>query len=91
MINEAEESTLLAELRGLTANVLGLDEELIAYEANFVDDLGVDSLLALELMVNLEREYKLKLTEEDLREMTCLRSVHESLLRRLHANQFSNN
>jgi acyl carrier protein len=80
-----EENEFVTGLRTLVANVLDVDEDLLAADTHFVDDLGVDSLMALELMVALEKEYKLKLTEENLREMTCLRKVHNLLLERLAA------
>ena len=86
MSSPVVENEFLAELRGLVADVLDLDEEVITLDANFVDDLGVDSLMALELMVTLEREYQLTLTEEDLREMVCLRNLSDFLVERINLN-----
>lgn len=80
------ESDRLSELREIIAQVLDVDEELIGYETHFVNDLGVDSLMALEVMVTLERKYKIKMTEEDLKRITCLRDVHELLLSRLESS-----
>jgi acyl carrier protein len=91
MNNQVKESEFLVKLRELIADVLDVNGELLTdQDTKFVDDLGVDSLMALELMVTLEREYKLKLTEEDLRQMTCLRDVHDLLLNRLNSDEFSN-
>jgi acyl carrier protein len=80
------EDNLLAELREIIANVLDVDEELIDYETHFVNDLGVDSLMALEVMVTLERKYKIRMSEEDLKRISCLRDAHELLLSRLQAS-----
>ncbi len=82
---QPEESTLVAELRTLLADVVDVDEELMGYETHFINDLGVDSLMALEVMVTLERKYQVKLSEGDLQKMTCLREVHELLVDRLEA------
>jgi acyl carrier protein len=67
------------ELRRTIAEVLDRDEETIGYETRFIEDLGVDSLMALEVLVSLESRYHVKLGEEELKRLTCLRSVHELL------------
>ena len=42
-----------------------------------MEDLGVDSLMALEIMVGLEKRYRIKLAEKELAQITCLRNVWE--------------
>ncbi|MBO8162755.1 MAG: acyl carrier protein [Brevibacillus sp.] len=49
-----------------------LDEA--ALDESFVD-LGVDSLMALQLAVHLEREYGVRLSEEELAQMQNLRDI----------------
>lgn len=68
---------LFIELRALLADVLDVDETLIDPDTHFINDLGVDSLMALEVMVSLERKYKVKLTEDDLKQMSSLQRVYE--------------
>ncbi len=84
MDQQVMESDLLIELREIIVNVLDVDDELVGYETHFVNDLGVDSLMALEVMVTLERKYKIKMSEEDLKRISCLRDAHELLLSRLN-------
>ena len=67
------------ELRKLVADVLDRDEGSIGYETHFLNDLEVDSLMALEVLVTLENRYQVKLGEDELKQLTCLRSVHELL------------
>jgi len=67
------------ELRKLVADVLDRDEASIGYETHFLNELQVDSLMALEVLVTLERRYQVKLGEDELKQLTCLRSVHELL------------
>ncbi|UED85082.1 acyl carrier protein [Streptomyces profundus] len=64
-----------AELRALVAQVLDLDEEVITDEAHFIEDLGVDSLLALELAVAMEREYEIKIESTEIAQVTSLRDI----------------
>ncbi|KUJ66206.1 polyketide-8 synthase acyl carrier protein [Streptomyces albus subsp. albus] len=74
----AETPTLdIDELRTVVADVLDVDEEELTDEADFVEDLGVDSLMALEVMVVLEKKYSIKLGEEELKKITCLRTAYD--------------
>ncbi|MFC0602041.1 acyl carrier protein [Streptomyces palmae] len=74
----AETTTLdIDELRTVVADVLDVDEAEITNEADFIEDLGVDSLMALEIMVVLERKYSIKLDEEQLKKITCLQAAYD--------------
>ncbi|MGW3957057.1 acyl carrier protein [Streptomyces sp. NPDC004752] len=75
------------ELRTLVAEVLDVDVAEITDEARFVDDLEVDSLMALEVVVVLEKKYGIKLPESDLKQIVTLHSAYELLLSRSAAVQ----
>ncbi len=75
-----EEARVPAELRALVAEVMDVEADSFDDEAHFMEDLGVDSLMAMEIMVALEKRYRVKFTEPELRRITCLRNVHELLL-----------
>ncbi|MGW0783132.1 acyl carrier protein [Streptomyces sp. NPDC002913] len=68
------------ELRDVIADVLDIPAEMITDDAHFADDLEVDSLMALELMVILERTYSVKLEESRLKEVTSLARAHALLV-----------
>jgi acyl carrier protein len=65
------------ELRGFVADVLDLDPESVTDDAHFVAELGVDSLKALEVLVALERKYQIKISEDEVRDMTTFAEVRE--------------
>ena len=44
---------------------LGVNESEVTPEAKFVDDLGADSLDLVELVMALEEEYNLEISDED--------------------------
>lgn len=67
------------DLRTTIADTLDVDVEALTDDANFMDDLGIDSLMALEVMVVLERKYKIKLQESQLKDITCLNSAYALL------------
>ncbi|GAA2367373.1 MULTISPECIES: acyl carrier protein [Streptomyces] len=73
----------LEELRAFVADVLDVEEEDVTDDADFVKELGVDSLMALEVMVVLEKKYSVKLREQEMKEITCLRNVHDLLASKL--------
>ncbi|MFB7307322.1 acyl carrier protein [Streptomyces sp. NPDC056192] len=63
------------ELRSLVADALELPVEEVTDEAHFVDDLQVDSLMALEIVVNLEKKYGIKVAESDFKQVSNLLQV----------------
>lgn len=75
------------ELRAVVAQVLDVDESEITDDAKFVDDLEVDSLMALEIVVVLEKKYGIKLPESELKQIVTLQSAYDLLLGKLDAAQ----
>ncbi|ANZ39748.1 polyketide-8 synthase acyl carrier protein [Lentzea guizhouensis] len=71
------------ELRVIVADVLDVDADLVTDDAHFGDDLGADSLLALEVMVILEKRYEVKLAESELMELTSLQKVYDLLQQKI--------
>ncbi|WP_326767586.1 acyl carrier protein [Streptomyces sp. NBC_01591] len=66
----------LEQLRALIAEVLDVEVADIGDDTDFIDDLEIDSLMALEVVVVLEKRYQVKLREEELKQVTCLRAAH---------------
>ncbi|GAA0419190.1 acyl carrier protein [Streptomyces luteireticuli] len=75
----------LEHLRTTIAEVLELDPEEVTDDARYVEDLGVDSLLALEMQIALEEQYGVQLTEADLGEATSLRATYDLVMRKTMA------
>ncbi|MFE0106745.1 acyl carrier protein [Streptomyces sp. NPDC059009] len=67
------------DLRTLVAQVLDVDVDEVTDDAKFVDDLEVDSLMALEVVVVLEKKYGIKLPESELKQIVTLQSAYELL------------
>ncbi|WP_155057965.1 acyl carrier protein [Streptomyces blattellae] len=66
----------MEQLRALIAEVLDLDVAEVTDDAEYVKELGVDSLLALEMQLALEQRYGVSITEEELRGAKSLRMTH---------------
>lgn len=65
------------EVRALIAYILEKDPEQINPETRFVEDLGMDSMTALEILAAIERKYQIKIPEEELTKITNLNQVLE--------------
>ena len=53
------------KVKGIIVEQLGVDEAEVKKEAKFVDDLGADSLDTVELVMALEEEFNLEISDED--------------------------
>ena len=53
------------KVRGIIVEQLGVDAEEVVATASFVDDLGADSLDTVELVMALEEEFHLEISDED--------------------------
>lgn len=53
------------KVKEIIVEQLGVDEEEVALQASFVDDLGADSLDIVELVMALEEEFDLEIPDED--------------------------
>ena len=69
-------------LREIIAEVSEVDE--IPDDTSF-EDLGIDSMMAIEIVAEVERTYKLSIPEDELTEMTNFTRVYELVRRKLHA------
>ena len=52
-------------IRALVADKLGVEKAQVTREASFVDDLGADSLDTVELVLALEDEFNLDISDDD--------------------------
>ncbi|MEM7449428.1 MAG: acyl carrier protein [Myxococcota bacterium] len=75
-----EIKTKLAEI---IAEVAEIDE---VPETTPFADLGIDSMMAIEIVAEVERQYKISIAEEELAELTDLAKVHARVLKSLDQN-----
>ena len=65
------------EVRELLAEILETEPEKIKGDANFVKDLGMDSMMALEMLAAIEKKYRIVIPEESLARFTSLNHTVE--------------
>ena len=66
---------MLAQIKKMVADNLGVEESKITENASFKDDLGADSLDLFELTMALEDEYGIEIPSEDLEQIQTVGDV----------------
>jgi acyl carrier protein len=63
---------ILAKLRPIIAEQLGVDEADVKEDASFTEDLNADSLDLVELIMSLEEQFHLQISDEDAEKITTV-------------------
>lgn len=71
-------------LQSIIAGVLGVDEESITPDKSFEDDLGADSLDRVEIIMQIEDELDVEISEEEAMNITTVESAFEAIKRALN-------
>ncbi len=70
-------TTIEQEVKALIADIIEMDPNEIDPDASLVEDLGMDSMMALEILAGIEKKYKIKLPEEELPKITTVNRAVE--------------
>lgn len=65
------------KVKHIIVEQLGVDEVEVKPEAKFVDDLGADSLDVVELIMALEEEFGLEISDEDAEKLVSVQQAIE--------------
>ena len=63
------------KIKAITSEQLGIDDSQITEDAKFVEDLGADSLDTVELVMALEEEFSLDISDEEAEKLTTMGKV----------------
>jgi acyl carrier protein len=72
--------TLKDELRQIITEVTEVEE--IPEDTSFAD-LGIDSMMAIEIVADVEKNYDVTIAEEELEELVNLRAVYDKVQAKL--------
>ncbi len=59
----------------IIAEQLGLDKDEIQPEASFIDDLGADSLDIVEMIMTIEDEFDVEISDEDAEKIATVQDA----------------
>ena len=69
-----------SRIRELVAEVLEVEPQELKENAQFVKDLGMDSMMALEILAGIEKRFKIVIPEEKLGQFTDVNKTTEIVL-----------
>ena len=76
-------ATVSERLKKIIVDQLGVDESEVVPSASFIDDLNADSLDLVELIMSLEEEFKLQISDEDAEKITTVQEAEDYIEERL--------
>lgn len=63
------------KIKKMISEKLGVDLSEVVPEASFVDDLGADSLDLVELVMSMEEEFDVDISDEDAEKITTVKDA----------------
>jgi acyl carrier protein len=66
---------MLEKIREIVVDQLGVDADQVTPAANFVDDLGADSLDTVELIMAFEEEFGVEIPDTDAEKIKTVQDV----------------
>lgn len=67
------------KIKEIIMDKLGVEESKITMEANFINDLGADSLDQVELIMQLEEEFDIEISDEEAESLVTVGKVYDFL------------
>ena len=78
----AQDQEILGKVREMVASQLGKAEDEITPESSFIEDLGADSLDLVELMMSMEDEFGLEISDEDAESIITVQDAINFIMER---------
>lgn len=75
-----ESFDIFHKVREIVADMLSEDEEDIKYDSNFLSDLGADELDLVEILIEVEKEFKISIPDEDFLDLKGIENITVSSL-----------
>ena len=66
---------MFEKVKEVLMEAITVDEDMIKMEANLKDDLGIDSLAAVELSLELETEFDVRIEDEELAKLVTVADI----------------
>ncbi len=63
------------EMKSIISSVLNISEEEVTLDARFVEDLGMDSIISVEILAGIERRFKITIPDEEIKKVASLRQA----------------
>ena len=70
-------SQLKEQLKSLVAEVIEVEENEFSDDTHLSEELGIDSMMYIEILARIEKAFKVKVPEEALPDMTSINQMYD--------------
>lgn len=63
------------EITAIISEISGIDEDEMSPDTTLADDLDIDSIKSIEIVVAIEKKYKISIRDEDIPRITTVKQV----------------
>ena len=71
------------DVKKTISEITEVSEEELKEDADFTNELGIDSMMALEMVAAIEKKYKIVIPEEDIPNIRSLKNIYSILEKNL--------
>ncbi|PLV59363.1 acyl carrier protein [Thermotoga sp. KOL6] len=79
----ANREEIFSKVKNIISEKLGVDEAQVTEEAKLIDDLGADSLDLVDLVMDFESEFGVKVDDADLEKISTVGDVVDYIEKKL--------
>ncbi len=76
-------SEIKKEVKKKVSEITEVSGDKLKENTKFVEDLGIDSMMALEIVASIEKKYKIVIPEEDIPKISSLGDIYALLEKKL--------
>lgn len=77
------EEEIVKQVKAIIVDKLGVEESEVTESANFTNDLGADSLDTVELLMEFERVFGIKIPDEETSTITTVKDAIDKVKEKL--------
>lgn len=77
------EEEIVKQVKAIIVDKLGVEESEVTESANFTNDLGADSLDTVELLMEFERVFGIKITDEETSTIATVKDAIDKVKEKL--------
>ncbi|MCC6011768.1 acyl carrier protein [Candidatus Caldipriscus sp.] len=71
---------ILAKIRDIVVEELGVSAEKVMEEARFIEDLGADSIGVMELVMKMEEAFDVQIPDQDIEKIRTVKDAIDYIL-----------
>lgn len=75
------------KLKGIISEVLNVEKKEISLETTFIDDLGADSLDVFQIIMGIEEEFDIEISNEDAEKIETVGDAVEQIKSTSNSNK----